>query len=105
MERLLSAKVMGRNLGEIMIQLSLRSRRIVRKFAGVWAHCPIDIDVIDMNKAPRLTGESYYWTWSCNPGGTRVWSNKGRNMWSTYYWPSTLSVEVGIQWILDNCCR
>src|SRR5690606_29738030 len=80
-----------------MIATTIESRRIVRAAVGAHRSCPVV--VVAGAAAPELVGESYYWTWGADPNGTRVRTSRGRSMWRTHYWPSTLRVEVGIEWL------
>jgi len=72
-------------------------RRAIRRVARAHRTCPVH--VVDGDSRPLLAGESYYWTWTPNPNGTRIRSNRGRAMHRSYYHASTLRVEVGADWL------
>lgn len=74
-----------------------RLRRIAREAAGAHRSCPVEI--IAGDAAPRMTGESWCFR---TRGGTRIMypSAYSRSGWSNMvYDPSTLSVEVGRDWL------
>jgi hypothetical protein len=80
------------------MELSQTARKLVRSLVRN-AHSSIPVVVVDGGAAPRLTGESYYWT---TPSGkTRVRHPKAYG-WYTRYWHSTLAVEVGRDWIVEH---
>jgi len=76
--------------------LPLSIRRAVRQHAGARANMPVD--VIDGSDAPEVTGRSYYWT---TPGGRPVYHPAAyrRAYGKPVYHGSTLSVEVGVEWL------
>lgn len=52
--------------------------------------------------APEVRGESFYWTWTPNPKGTRVRRSVGSCPYRTYYHGSSLRVVVGRGWLTEN---
>lgn len=74
--------------------LPLAGRRAARKAAGAHKNCPVW--VVAGRSAPRVVGESYYWT---TPSGKTRVHHPNAYGWRTRYWRSTLRVEVGAQWL------
>jgi hypothetical protein len=79
--------------------ISLWIKRSLRKSVGAHTTCPIHI--ILGSKAPSLKGESYYYS---NKHGDRIWHPGAyRRAWGKpIYHSSTLRVEVGSDWLLNN---
>lgn len=71
-----------------------RAARLARAAAGASVTCPVH--EIDGAAPPRLAGESYYWT---TPSGKTRVEHPNAYGWPTRYWPSTLRVEVGREWL------
>ena len=79
-------------------------RRIRKEAKTTWRTCPIWI-VINGCFTPEFKGEPGYYT---NRKGERIWypnayKRKGWNNMS--YHPSTLRVEVGWEWIIENMTK
>ena len=70
-------------------------RRVLRRLAGAGAAMPVM--VVDGDAAPRVCGESYYWT---TPSGKTRVHHPNAYGWRTLYWPSTLRVDVGRDWLV-----
>lgn len=79
--------------------ISLALRRLARIVAGSHKSCPVE--VVEGDAAPRECGESYYWTWTPNPDGTRV-RHPNATSWRTYYHASTMRVQVGADWLAKH---
>jgi hypothetical protein len=79
------------------MELSQTARKLVREIAG--AHRSMPVDVVDGSSSPEVTGESYYWT---TPSGKTRVHHPNAYGWRTLYWASTLSVEVGRDWIAEH---
>ena len=73
---------------------TLAQRRTARQQAGAWSHCPVE--VVAGDAAPHLAGRSYYWT---TPSGKTEVRHPNAYGWPTLYWPSTLRVVVGQEWL------
>lgn len=74
---------------------TILERRAARAVAG--AHATMPVVVVAGTTAPTIEGESYYWT---TPSGKTRVRHPNAYGWRTRYWPSTLRVEVGIEWLL-----
>lgn len=76
--------------------LSQFIRRVCREIAG--AHRSMPVRLVAGSQAPVVTGRSYHWV---TPGGRPVHHpNAYRRAWGKpIYVCSTLSVEVGIEWV------
>lgn len=60
------------------------------------------IEIISGEDPPRLEGNGHYFTWTPNPNGTRVRTNRGRSLWRTYYHASTYHITVGLGWLIER---
>lgn len=80
-----------------MIDLSVR--RDLRKIAG--AHRSMPVDVIPGDSAPAVTGRPHHWI---TPGGRPVHfpSAYRRAFGKPVYVSSSLSVEVGVEWLANR---
>jgi hypothetical protein len=54
------------------------------------------VEVVPGAQAPSVAGETYYWT---TPSGKTIVRHPNAYGWRTLYWPSTLRVEVGADWL------
>ena len=74
--------------------------KVIRAAAGLNG-TPYPIVDVDGFQAPRLVGESYHWT---TPAGTLVRHHSAfaRRGWPTVYHSSTLRIEVGRGWLIQN---
>lgn len=77
---------------------TLDDRRRAR--TAVMQYKSIPVVVVPGDQPPAVMGESYYWTWTPNPAGTRARTNAGRRKYRTYYHASTRRVEVGAGWLI-----
>lgn len=77
--------------------LTIAAKRKIRQHANARANMPVD--VIAGSDKPKVTGKSYYWT---TPGGRPIHFPNAYK-WPKIYHASTLSVEVGIGWLIENC--
>lgn len=80
--------------------LSAATRKAIRAAAGkTGTNYPIE--VVHGDDAPKLVGQSYYWT---TPGGTLVQhpSAFAKRGWPTVYHHSTLRIVVGDTWVAAN---
>lgn len=76
---------------------SLAARRLARQAAGAHASCPVDITA--GNAAPKMTGQSYYWT---TPSGKTRIRHPSSYRWPMWYHHSTIAVQVGIEWLAQR---
>lgn len=82
------------------IKLPIKVKRVVRELAN--ARCNMPVQVVAGDKQPTLAGEGYHWETN---GGTRIShpSAYAKRGWSNMkYVASTLCVEVGEQWLLNE---
>lgn len=72
----------------------------IREIAGARANMPVD--VVDGNKEPTLVGKGWHYR-TCGGNYIRYPSAYSTIGWSNMvYWPSTLRVEVGRDWLEAN---
>lgn len=78
---------------------SLIIKRLLREAVGARSNCPIQI--VTGNSPPKLTGRSYYYT---NKSGDVIYHpNAYIRAWGKpIYNRSTIRIEVGSSWILEN---
>lgn len=81
------------------IQASAEDRAYRAARAEVGAHATCPVIVVEGNAAPKMTGESYYWT---TPSGKTRVEHPNAYGWPTLYHNSTLAVEVGVGWLLER---
>jgi hypothetical protein len=74
---------------------TLEQRRLARQYADQRVHHSIPVEIVDGDVAPRVAGESYYWT---TPSGKTIVHHPSAYGWPTLYHASTLRVEVGRDW-------
>ncbi len=70
--------------------------RFVRNLAGLNNHDSCPVKIVAGNRAPRMTGESYYWT---TPSGLTRVHHPSAYGWPTWYHASTRRVIVGASWL------
>lgn len=80
------------------MQTTLAQRNMVRAYVNE-RNPRQPVHVIPGDRAPHYRGESYYWTWTPNPNGTRVRHAAGRAKYRCYYHASTLVLCVGATWL------
>jgi hypothetical protein len=75
-------------------------RAYVRQQCSAGSH--VRIDVVDGAQSPAVTGQAGYWT---TPGGKPVYYPSAyRRAWGKpVYHCSTISVEVGREWLEERC--
>ena len=74
----------------------------VRKAIRVAAHLTgTSYKIIDIDgfSPPTLCGEGYYWT---TPSGKTRVRHPGAYKWRCVYHPSTMHIEVGRGWLIQN---
>jgi hypothetical protein len=80
-------------------ELTLAARRICRKAADAFSHCPVEV-VDGSDEAPKLVGRTYYWT---TPSGKTIVKYPAAYGYRTLYHRSTVRVVVGAGWVAANC--
>lgn len=83
-----------------MDKLPIKVKRVVRELVNASSYTKVQ--VVPGDKQPTLTGEGYHWETN---GGTRIShpSAYAKRGWSNMrYVASTLCVEVGEQWLLNE---
>ena len=83
----------------VMNDISKMIKRLVRQSAGARNNCPIKI--VEGDKPPELLGKSYYYT---NKSGGLIFHPAAYRLkyGKPIYRPSTIRVEVGSDWLLNN---
>ena len=79
--------------------LSKTIKKLLRQSAGARNNCPIKI--VEGNTHPRLLGKTYYYT---NKSGVVIKHPAAYRLkyGKPIYRPSTIRVEVGSDWLLNN---
>jgi hypothetical protein len=77
-----------------MVNSSIYLRRVIREYANSRNNMPID--VVDGDNPPKVTGSGYYWT---TPSGKTIIRHPNAYKWPKLYNRSTISIEVGSDFI------
>jgi len=77
-------------------------RRWLRLAAGLVARDTRPVAIVEGDGAPRVAGDSYYWT---TPSGKTIVHHHSAYGWPTWYHASTRRVEVGATWLVREGAR
>lgn len=76
-----------------------RIRTHLRRLAGAANAGARPVHVVPGDSPPTMRGRGYYYT---TPSGKTIVRHPNAYGWPTRYWPSSRSIEVGVEWLEKN---